>query len=155
MQKQLNANVQNGVGGWLVLLIITLIIIRPATAWWTIYTDFNFFEANYPALSRHVGWVKYKMSCWIIWVFSAACTIFGGYRLYKIHVRHSVVYAIISMWIAEPICIVLIGCTAIIAIGTNGPVLQELVIFFIKSIIFCSIWTAYLLRSKRAKNTYR
>lgn len=143
-----------GVGGWLVLLIVGLTILGPLVGFGRMIDEIEMAEKQFPSLLSNAAWHQYKQISWNVFVVTVAISISAGYRLWKIHVKESVSFAIIALWLAGPIGniaqIIIIG----ISFGLNTNTINKAIPSFIASVIPAGLWTAYLLCSVRVKNTY-
>lgn len=88
---------------------------------------------------------------------SASVSFSAGYRLWKIHFPEAVRFAILALWLAGPQGNVLYVILAITIFGSKagGDAIAQMVGGTISSFIVAGIWTAYLMRSFRVKNTYK
>lgn len=146
----------NGVGGWLGLLVVALGAIGPFWGGFRLFQAFEEAEFKTAQLSHYAPWTTYKVEVWAIFVFSAAFSMAAASGLYYRHRPSSVRFAILALWVIFPVQAVL----NIIAIATTFPdqiataMIQATKATLVQGIIIASIWTAYLLLSKRVKNTY-
>ena len=145
----------HGVGGWLLLLIVGLMIIGPFSGLIKIFHDIRNAVEKYPQLVGISQWQNYKLATWIIFISSAVISFVAGYRLWKIHSRESVRFAIIANWVEGPLQNVLYIVSAAIIFDTNAGLEQVITKRVIISCIGAGTWTAYLLLSDRVKNTYK
>ncbi|MBF8177835.1 DUF2569 family protein [Herminiimonas contaminans] len=144
-----------GVGGWLTLLIIIFMVLSPLLGFGSLYGMIKDVESLYSGQLLDSKWASFKQETWIIYAISASVSFAAGYRLLKIHKSESVRFAIIANWLVGPI--------ANVAYVISGALLLNLRVTdqihasigsIAGSCIVASLWTAYLLRSKRVKNTY-
>lgn len=145
-----------GVGGWLFLLIIGLMIINPLLGSKGMYSEIWQLEKTYPDLVSATEWSNYKSTVFGIFFGSAAIGFWGGLRLSVKKVWSSVDQAIAAMWFSGPGATVLVSVfVPLIIYGKDG--FPDLSIFpgILGSIVITYVWTAYLLRSKRVRNTYQ
>lgn len=144
-----------GIGGWLLLLIVGLMIIGPLFGLIKISHDIRDAVEKYPQLVGISQWQNFKLATWIIFASSAAISFVAGYRLWKIHSRKSVRFAIIANWLEGPLQNVLYNISAVIIFDTHAGLEQMITKRVIISCIGAGTWTAYLLLSDRVKNTYK
>ena len=135
-----------GVGGWLAFLVVSLSFIGPLVTLGRTATDIAEVERSNPGVSASSEWSSMVAMAWIYTAIYCIISIFAGYRLYNHHVPKTVQIVIACLWIAGP------GLTIIglILIGSDQAAITDLV----RSSITAGIWSAYLLISKRVKNTY-
>lgn len=154
MAKNLNIS---GVGGWLGFLVIALMILGPLLGFSTLTEVFRGAVDQFPQLAFSMQWQKYEQASWLIYVASAAISFSAGYRLWKNHSPESVKFAILAIWLAGPLGNVLYMVAAIIISGSNagGNTIANMIGGTISTVIAAGIWTAYLMRSERVKNTYQ
>lgn len=146
----------SGVGGWLRFLIVMMTILSPLWGWGVITRDIQSTERLYPALLASSAWFQYKQLSWCVFAVTAAMYFAAGYRLWKSPVRESVRFAILVLWLASPLGNVARGIVVLVTFGTAtaGAMLPRLVKAAVASAIGAAIWTTYLLRSSRVRNTY-
>jgi len=147
----------HGIGGWLVLLIGGMMIFGPLFQLGNISNEFRDALEKYPQLAGNSQWQNYKQVSWIIFMASASISFAAGYRLWKIHRPESVRFAIIANWLVGPLQNALYIVFAAIIFGTRsgGDAIAQMITSVIISCISAGIWTAYLIRSVRVKNTYQ
>lgn len=145
-----------GVGGWLAFLVISMGILSPLRTLGGYYRDVILTErAN--SLSGIPVWETYKWVVLALVVVSAVLFLLAAYRLWKQPVWRSVRFAIMAMWLA---------CTGMDVIGMMvlyfvfGADFAKMVWYdgmgqVFQGMIYPAIWTIYLLKSKRVRNTYR
>jgi len=147
----------SGVGGWLGLLVIRLMILFPLSGIVVVYMELLEGEKSFPPISPQ--WQTYKQASWLIFIASSALSFAAGYRLWKIHLPESVKFAILALWLSGPLKDTLWMISAIVVLGndtvTGGDIIASFgSIVVISSAIAAGIGTAYLKRSVRVKNTY-
>lgn len=135
-----------GVGGWLAFLAISLSVLGPLVSIAATGSEIARMESQFPQQVGSSEWTMAVGVAWAITLAYCAISIFAGYRLFKHHVPSTVPIVIGCIWVAGPV----LGIIAVLFAGSDQTASAEV----IKSIISCSIWTAYLLRSRRVKNTY-
>lgn len=145
-----------GVGGWLELLIVGLIVVGPWLGFGRMTDEYASAEKQLPSLVTHAAWIQYKQLSWCVFALTAALSITAGYRLWKVHSIDSVRFAVPSLWLAGPGGQVLYFVAAVMSLGMEPApgMLSALVGSIVASTIAAAIWTAYLLRSQRVRNTY-
>jgi hypothetical protein len=145
-----------GVAGWLELLIVGLIVVGPFIGFGRMTDECASTEKEFPSLVTNAAWLEYKQLSWWVFALAAALSITAGYRLWKVHIIESVRFAVVSLWLAGPGSHVLYFVAAVISLGMELALamLSALVGSTIASTIGAAIWTAYLVRSQRVRNTY-
>ena len=150
----------SGVGGWLLFLIVILVfgaIGVPSTA----SVLFREAEEAYPGLATIGNWITYKQVSWTIIACVSALLIASAYRLWKLHLRESVRFAIIVLWVTGPGFVVADSIAIVTTLGasaldlSNPNVGGQLMGRLLAVCGVAVVWTTYLVRSKRVKNTYR
>ncbi|WP_018719510.1 DUF2569 family protein [Arhodomonas aquaeolei] len=145
-----------GVGGWLLLLTVGLTILGPLMGLGRLAGEFQAAEKMNPGLATSSQWLQYKEYSWWVAGIAAVISFCAGYRLWKIHAVESVRFAVLALWIIGPGATIAQAVVMVIVFGgraaTAGP---KMVGGLLGSLIVASIWTAYLLRSRRVQNTYK
>ena len=145
----------SGVGGWLSFLIASLMVLGPLLGSGRLNQEFSVAIETYPHLANDVNWANYKQISWSIFWLSSAFAFAAGYRLWKLHFPESVRFAVIALWVSGPvsgIAYVVVGMAIYGAPSSSG--LGELVAPLVGSVLGAAVWTAYLKRSVRVRNTY-
>ena len=144
-----------GVGGWLTFLIIVLSVLNPLANIGMLAAELRRVEQETPYLLEIPVFIHYK---WFSWALVLACSAIGiaaGYTLWKKHVWKSVRLAMIAIWVMGPLATVLVALYIYMSFGSMAAEAGgEIIGSLIRSLLFAGIWTAYLLRSKRVRNTY-
>lgn len=131
-----------GVGGWLLLLAVGLLIIGPVINFALLQGELQISQAGKaPSPTSHVE----SMLIWGYFAFYASLSFFAGYRLLRRHVPSTIPIVIACMWLP-----VLVELLLVLVSGSGNSAGVAVA----KSIISTSAWTAYLLLSKRVKNTF-
>jgi hypothetical protein len=143
-----------GVGGWLLFLICGLIFLGLMIGAGRINADIMAAEAQYPKLSEVAAWSTYKTATW--WSFVVVCCIscYSGYGLLKRRDQSVVRQAKVALWLIGPVANILMGLLLPLVIFGKLESNSQIVGGLIASVIVASIWTAYLAKSKRVKETY-
>lgn len=142
-----------GVGGWLAVFVVILGVISPiriiVTTWTSLYGE--------PDLAPTYGevWPTLVAFEWTTVAVAVLITCFLAWRLIAVHVWRSVQMVIAGIWALA------IGIQLVDAIGVSliagipiANLLPAMGPEVVQPIVFCTVWTAYLLRSKRVANTY-
>ena len=145
-----------GVGGWLAFFVIALCVLGPFQAISNTMRDFQALESAHAGATALESWQNYKFGAWTLIGFSVALRLVAGILLTSVHKPFSVHFTIAVLWIT-PI-VTAIGTYLLIntlfgtdtAAGSQEGVIYELTV----GLTIATIWTAYLLKSVRVKNTY-
>lgn len=146
----------SGIGGWLWFLILQLMILGPLLGLGGLHNEFSEAIKQFPHIETNSQWQTYKQISWTIFAATAGINIAAGFRLWKIHAPESVNFAIISIWLAGPLGHICYVAAAYFILGEAAS--KTILLIFISTISSCLIaglWTIYLMRSIRVKNTYR
>ena len=144
-------NVPAGIGGWLALLILWMVVLRPL-AGMVLWQEMHAANAEDPAAVARSSLFVSTTFYWIAFLCLAALSIYGGLRLWRDRSFAAVRCAIAILWINAPIAI---GALLIAeAYLTSGVTLADAAIRLGTNVAGAAAWTAYLLRSQRVKNTY-
>ena len=145
----------HGVGGWLGLLVVGLTILGPLLGGSRLSGAFTNAEFQTPQLVTFSPWLSYKTYIWVIFGITALISFCTGVLLFRFK-PSSVRIAIASLWVVGPG-----GATAYIVAANSvfrkdiaSAMSQAMWPSVIAAGIAAAIWTAYLLCSKRVKNTY-
>lgn len=152
----ISADGPKGVGGWLALLIIVLTVLSPVANIVMVAKEFYDIEMENPLVLHISSYVHYKWFCWGAVLIASAISIAAGYLLWKKHEWKSVRLAIGALWIIGPFSVALVGLYFYVSFGSAmmSEFLKDVLGTFAKSVFWVVVWTAYLLRSKRVKNTF-
>jgi hypothetical protein len=113
-------------------------------------------ERQYPGLLAMPAWANYKIACWIMVAGISAAMIWAGNALRKHHAPSSVDAAIYVLW-ATPILTALgdyLASSIFLEISASDYFGREVLTALAQGLLCAAIWTAYLKRSRRVKNTY-
>jgi hypothetical protein len=145
-----------GVGGWLAFLIAGFAILGPFVGLGQMIDEFDTTEKAFPQLVANAAWLQYKRITWGVFVVTAAISIAAGYRLWKVHVQQSVRFAILALWLVGPVGYIVQMLVTVVSFGSRamGHVGPKMIMGLLVSSMGAALWTAYLRRSRRVKNTY-
>ena len=141
-----------GVGGWLLLLILILTVFGPI---WRAFRNFQKWEGLNQTAGEYATTAEYGTLQVISWAGYAVATLIGlaaGLLLWKIHRPLTVKIAIAAFWLMGPGIGLIIYLVGLYAVGEPAA-LSDLQ-FLWAPIASAVLWTAYLLKSKRVRNTY-
>lgn len=157
--KQIKQKVKSGpfgVGGWLLLLVIGMLALGPLLGAGRINADFMMAERQYPNLGSLAEWYAFKRATWWAFAVVAAISIYGGWGLVSSRDWSVVNRAKVILWLTGPIASIVLAIFIPLAVfGKTEAGDPQFIGAFIASVIAASIWTAYLSKSKRVRNTYR
>lgn len=143
-----------GVAGWLALLVFGLMVGGPLMLLGRVSQDIGDAERAETSLIGNVKWDNFKMYTWCLCVALMALSIYTGYMLWKKRGPHVVKAAVINVWVLGPIGgAALATVPQLLAFGQVYG-LNEMIPGMIGTLGPAVLWTLYLYRSKRVKNTY-
>ena len=152
MEKRLH-----GIGGWLQFFIIALMVLSPLVAFGQTAGEIEMQESNVPNLLGNPVWQSIKLAIWTFTAIQCGLLFSAGYRLWQDHRWSSVRYTIVILWIANPLLSFLV-IIVISIIGHAdpfaGPQFAEAIGSSLAGVVGATVWTLYLLRSRRVANTY-
>lgn len=145
-----------GVGGWLAFFVVALCILGPAQAISATSVEFGKLESSFSGTAALESWKNYKLGAWTLIGFSISLRVIAGILLTSSFKPFSVRFTIAVLWTTPFVTSIgtyvlinaLFGSSA--ASASLEYVFSELVI----GLTIATVWTAYLLKSERVKNTY-
>jgi amino acid transporter len=143
-----------GVGGWLQFLIIALMVLGPLVTVAMTFVELSEAERLYPALQGIDAWSTAKIVTWLTVAAFCGCNMAAGYLLQTRHRRSTIPLVISLIWLAGPVMTIIGFMIVSTIVESDGSSAGELGRSLGRPIVFCTIWTIYLLRSKRVENTY-
>lgn len=144
-----------GVAGWLMLLVLGMMLFGPIMSAGTITSDILLTEKQYPSIVSFPKWDTYKTVAWACFFLFSSISIYGGWGLAKAREASVVSRAKIILWVTGPLATIIMGVSVpSIIFGIDEFISPELVGQVIGSMIAVGIWTVYLAKSKRVRNTY-
>lgn len=144
-----------GIGGWLALFILGLIVLSPIAALNSYNSGVGSATERYPQLQNNAQWIAFASGAWWIMAVASVIKVLAGIKLIVDKRKSSVMLAVAALWVS--------GLGAVIAQYVlitsvypkeSGDIIDEQAGAAIATVITAGIWTAYLLKSKRVKNTY-
>lgn len=142
----------HGVGGWLALLIFGMLIGGPLRSLAGTMSDLNGAERANPALIGLALWGTIKAFTWVVTLTSIVASAHAGWRLGWRLRPSSVKIAIWTLWLAGPM-MTLIAVSGVSLLSGTG--FSEIwTAGMATPFAYAAIWTAYLLKSDRVRNTY-
>lgn len=143
-----------GVKGWLAFLAILLVVLGPIAKLYLTAADLNATEFQYPGIVDDPAWDVIGTLSWVSAALSVMVSVFAGYCLFSRHMPPTVPIVIACLWISGPG--ISTGTALIVPLLTldrfRSP---ELSAVLTNPLIYAIFWTAYLIFSRRVKNTYR
>lgn len=137
----------SGVEGWLFFLVMSLGVISPLLGLWQTAQATN-------SISEYVDYAAHEINpiLWMGWIVTTVFTMFAAFLLMRDFKKSSVLVTISLLWIAGPLAVV--GLYAALPIPRWWPDNNMVLLDVAKAIPPAVIWTAYLLFSRRVRNTY-
>jgi hypothetical protein len=146
-------NELRGVRGWLAVLVAVLFVIRPLLLLFSTLAELSAAESANAALAGMPTWGTAKAITWIFAALQIFCCAAGGWLLMRRFKASTVTIVIALLWFCGPL-LSLAGSAAIaVALRldfSSAIAPSELA----KYLFFAIIWTTYLKRSVRVRNTY-
>jgi hypothetical protein len=145
-----------GVGGWLAFLVFSLMFLGPLISVGRLASEFEKLERLSPDLLNRIDWSNYKITSWSMLAVGIAITFSAGYRLLKHHRPGTIKFVIWCLW---GTWIGLLFADVIATISIFNLSLEAILPGLVKGVIASSmasgLWTWYLKKSVRVKNTYQ
>lgn len=146
-----------GVGGWLLLPVIGLLVVGPLVGLSQTMKGISEAERAYPALLNLAAWANYKTASWVIVAAACALSVSAGYRLLKDFRPQTVTFAIWALWLRG------LGSSLLDAISGQAFLNVSIAEYYgdpqtlgsvLAAIITAAGWTLYFKWSRRVRNTY-
>ena len=143
-----------GIGGWLAILVGALLFINPVMNVGGVLANFSSAEESLPALVDNSTWATYKMIALGGAGIGSAILFLAGVRLIDSKTPKSVDFALTALWVgglAVPVLTLVLLALVIKQnpIGNEGQFGS-----MVGGLFWLVVWSLYLTRSKRVKNTY-
>lgn len=142
-----------GIGGWLLLLIMQMMILGPLFSVIRVLGALSVSELSYPALVTLSAWKTYKTITYISLFGVVALSFWGGLGLLRGRDISVVNRAKMILWINGPIA-ALVMLLIIPSVILGESIDTQAITGFLASVVVAYVWTAYLAKSKRVQNTY-
>ena len=143
-----------GVGGWLGIFVVILSIISPIRI---VIETYKILQID-PVGASQLGtkWQIYKISTWSLSLLTIAALLYFAYRLVRVHNRSTVPLVIKGLWAVAVIPVVLDFIVASILWPDNITEGYDAAYFIpiFQSLMFTTIWSLYLTKSRRVANTF-
>jgi hypothetical protein len=132
-----------------------MMVIRPLFNAGRINSDIMMNELQYPGVVSMDKWKTYKLATWWIFLGFASLNMYGGWGLARGKDWSVVVRARVILWLTGPFAVIVFGLIlpSVLISQTDG-VDKQFIGPLIASIFTVTIWTTYLTKSKRVRNTY-
>ncbi len=143
-----------GIGGWLMVLIVGMIVLGPLSGAGQIYDGIIKLENQHPSITSIAEWKSYKTWMWWQFFFFAGLSIYGGWSLVSGRNRHVINQTMAILWMIGPVARIIMAIIMLSIIGNSEFGDPRFIGSLVSSIIAAGIWTAYLSKSKRVRNTY-
>lgn len=143
-----------GVGGWLLLLIVGMMVLGPLMGAGRIAGEIAMAEHQYPEIKTLNDWSNYKSIVWWSFAFAALLSIYGGFGLATGKRWVVVGRAKVILWLSGPIASLIMALIIPYIVFGEIEVDPQFFGALIGSLLAAIIWTAYLSKSKRVRNTY-
>jgi hypothetical protein len=144
-----------GVKGWLLTFVIIMAVISPLAVIGLVIRDLYgdpMVQAAYGTL-----WPSIESFEWTHAIVTILACWFVAWRLVTVHNWLSVRIAIAGIWLIAVggVLTELLGVSLITGVAFGDLFGASASPGLFRPLIFCGIWTAYLLKSRRVANTYR
>jgi hypothetical protein len=140
-----------GIGGWLALLVVWMAVFRPVAGVYML----SMLQAHSladPLILENTTWLINTSTFWIVFLGVAALSVYGGLRLWRDRSPAAVKTAIVILWIYSPVAAAdLLIARAFLEGRVPWP---NAVTTIGINLAIAGVWTVYLKRSKRVRNTY-
>lgn len=144
----------SGVAGWLLLLVLGLIFFGPLFGASRLNLDFIQAESQFSDLIQSEDWQLFKSATWWSFLAVACLGIYAGFGLARGRKKSVVTRAQIVLWVSGPGAAIVLGLFLPLIIFGSVEFDPQFFSSLIGSSIAAAIWTMYLSRSRRVKNTY-
>jgi hypothetical protein len=144
-----------GIKGWLLLLVVGLMLLGPLVGATRLGVDIDMAEQQYPVIKSLPEWKAYKTATWWAFFIATGISFYGGLSLARGHDWPVVKRAKAILWVTGPVAsIVMALVIPAVIFGQTLTASLKVIGGIIGSVIAAGIWTAYLSKSKRVRNTY-
>jgi hypothetical protein len=143
-----------GVGGWLLLLVAGLMVLRPFIGASQLNAEIMSSESLHPNLVTFGPWNTLKSATWWTFLIFSCLSIYAGIGLAKGRDMSVVRRAKILLWVIGPAASLIMGFFIPLVILGKIEFNSQLVVGLFTSVAVAAIWTTYLSKSKRVRATY-
>lgn len=143
-----------GVRGWL-LLVAVMLVLGPVIGAIRIGADFLGAESRYPVLQALPMWEDFKAAMWCAEAVIAALSLWAGWGLMRGAHWAVVRRAVLVVWVTGPVGTLVMGyAIPLLTLGESSARQPLFIGSLFASLLGAGVWTAYLLKSRRVRNTY-
>lgn len=143
-----------GVQGWLSFFGVSLIALGPLITIATTAAEFASLGSQYPSAVGSSQWNTAVAAGWSATVIYCAISIFAGWRIFNRLVPTTIPIVIACIWLMGPV-LAIVSLIVVQDVSGGDVTNADAGSALGRPLVYCTIWTIYLLRSKRVKNTYR
>ena len=131
-----------GIGGWLALLIVWMVVFRPVAGVYMLDQLQSNSIAN-PVILDNSSWLVNTTTFWVVFLFVVSLSIYAGLRLWRDRSPAAVRTAIVVLWIYSPVATAdLLMARAFL----EGQVTwANAVVQIVINLSIAGVWTAYLI----------
>jgi hypothetical protein len=143
-----------GIGGWLLLFVLTLGVMTPLSILYILLATFSNGFAN-DQLPAAPGWVTYRAAETLMRCAHLLVCLFLTWRLCKVRTWQTIRLTIALIWMTG--VGVALGDVLLIVALLGDPFDRVLYIelgIIVRTLVYATLSTAYLLTSRRVANTY-
>ncbi|MFO1517400.1 MAG: DUF2569 family protein [Lysobacterales bacterium] len=149
-------NELRGVSGWLAFFVVALCALGPMFEFNRNFMDYQQIESSNPELLSTAAWVSYKQYAWAVFSSTVLLRWAAGFALTNRFVWSSVKFTI-AVGLSVPVISSVGRYLAMSA--TFGPeaaarATETLSVQCIQGLFVMGVWSLYLLKSRRVRNTY-
>lgn len=141
-----------GVEGWLYFFGISLFALGPLLTVAITASELSNLKALYPEAVGSSQWNSAVAAGWTATGIYCAISVFTGWRIFKRIMPSTIPIVVACIWLMGPG----LGIISLMVAQDSGGanIAADAGAGLGRPLVYCVIWTIYLLRSKRVKNTY-
>jgi hypothetical protein len=144
-----------GIGGWLALLIVGLCFLHPIIGAYQGVQNFAAAESNPASLASLAAWTSYKQAAWGLFAIVSALRVAAGMSLLLSRQGSAPRFTVAVLWFCPLIsavgdCLLLFHYFEQNLGDSAAASLRQ----FLLGWFWAAVWSAYLFRSVRVRNTY-
>jgi Protein of unknown function (DUF2569) len=141
-----------GIGGWLLLFILTRTVLGPPWNGWRLFQRWEELRGSAPEYAAGTEFATLQTVSWATFALASVASFLAGIMMWKWVEAKSVEVSIWVLWLFGPM-LAIAGHFVALFLVDEEFVISDFKAFLIP-VASASIWTAYLLKSVRVKNTY-